>query len=62
MWMLLVAVSGVTILQTYSHVGLVNAAYRIAKKLDQPNFLILIWLNEVDTRTYPCIMAGFRVG
>ena len=25
--------------QTYSHVGLVNAAYRIAKKLDQPNFL-----------------------
>ncbi len=25
--------------QTYSHVGLVNAAYRIAKKLDRPNFL-----------------------
>ena len=25
--------------QTYSHVGLVNAAYRIAKKLDKPNFL-----------------------
>ncbi|AIZ64151.1 glycosyl hydrolase [Hymenobacter sp. DG25B] len=25
--------------QAYSHVGLVNAAYRIAKKLDQPNFL-----------------------
>ena len=25
--------------QTYSHVGLVNTAYRISKKLDQPNFL-----------------------
>ncbi|WP_400193007.1 glycoside hydrolase family 15 protein [Hymenobacter sp. B81] len=25
--------------QAYSHVGLVNAAYRIAKKLDRPNFL-----------------------
>lgn len=25
--------------QTYSHVGLVNAAYRIDKKLDKPNFL-----------------------
>ena len=25
--------------QAYSHVGLVNAAYRIAKKIDQPNFL-----------------------
>ncbi|QIL75154.1 glycoside hydrolase family 15 protein [Hymenobacter sp. HDW8] len=25
--------------QAYSHVGLVNAAYRIAKKLDQPNFV-----------------------
>ncbi|GAA4849835.1 glycoside hydrolase family 15 protein [Algivirga pacifica] len=25
--------------QTYSHVGLINAAYRIAKKLDLPNFL-----------------------
>jgi len=25
--------------QTYSHVGLVNAAYRIAKKLDKPNFM-----------------------
>ncbi len=25
--------------QTYSHVGLMNAAYRIAKKLDMPNFL-----------------------
>ncbi|MCC2546403.1 glycoside hydrolase family 15 protein [Hymenobacter sp. BT175] len=25
--------------QAYSHVGLVNAAYRIAKKLDLPNFL-----------------------
>lgn len=25
--------------QAYSHVGLVNAAYRIAKKLDQPSFL-----------------------
>jgi GH15 family glucan-1,4-alpha-glucosidase len=25
--------------QTYSHVGLVNAAYRIAKNLDRPNFL-----------------------
>ncbi|MGB3180815.1 MAG: glycoside hydrolase family 15 protein [Cyclobacteriaceae bacterium] len=25
--------------QAYSHVGLVNAAYRIAKKLDTPNFL-----------------------
>ncbi|MEX2568610.1 MAG: glycoside hydrolase family 15 protein [Cyclobacteriaceae bacterium] len=26
--------------QTYSHVGLLNAAYRIDKKLDQPNFLV----------------------
>jgi GH15 family glucan-1,4-alpha-glucosidase len=25
--------------QGYSHVGLMNAAYRIAKKMDQPNFL-----------------------
>ncbi|TGE13843.1 glycoside hydrolase family 15 protein [Hymenobacter elongatus] len=25
--------------QAYSHVGLVNAAYRIAKKLDRPNFV-----------------------
>ena len=25
--------------QAYSHVGLVNAAYRISKKLDRPNFL-----------------------
>jgi len=25
--------------QAYSHVGLVNAAFRIARKLDQPNFL-----------------------
>jgi len=25
--------------QTYSHVGLVNAAYRISKKLDKPNFV-----------------------
>ncbi|TGD79456.1 glycoside hydrolase family 15 protein [Hymenobacter wooponensis] len=25
--------------QAYSHVGLVNAAYRIAKKLDKPNFV-----------------------
>lgn len=25
--------------QAYSHVGLMNAAYRIAKKLDMPNFL-----------------------
>lgn len=25
--------------QTYSHVGLVNAAFRITKKLDRPNFL-----------------------
>ncbi len=25
--------------QAYSHVGLVNAAYRISKKLDKPNFL-----------------------
>ncbi|UYZ63794.1 glycoside hydrolase family 15 protein [Hymenobacter weizhouensis] len=25
--------------QAYSHVGLVNAAYRIAKKLDRPNFI-----------------------
>jgi len=25
--------------QAYSHVGLMNAAYRIAKKLDRPNFL-----------------------
>jgi GH15 family glucan-1,4-alpha-glucosidase len=25
--------------QTYSHVGLMNAAFRIAKKLDKPNFL-----------------------
>lgn len=25
--------------QAYSHVGLMNAAYRIAKKLDKPNFL-----------------------
>ncbi len=25
--------------QAYSHVGLMNAAYRIAKKMDQPNFL-----------------------
>lgn len=25
--------------QTYSHVGLVNAAFRIARKLDKPNFL-----------------------
>ena len=25
--------------QAYSHVGLVNAAYRISKKLDTPNFL-----------------------
>jgi len=25
--------------QTYSHVGQVNAAYRISKKLDLPNFL-----------------------
>ncbi|MCG8384031.1 MAG: glycoside hydrolase family 15 protein [Cytophagales bacterium] len=25
--------------QAYSHVGLVNAAYRISRKLDQPNFL-----------------------
>ena len=32
-------VSGVIFPQTYSHVGLVNAAYRIAKKLDRPNFL-----------------------
>lgn len=24
--------------QTYSHVGLINAAFRIARKLDQPNF------------------------
>jgi GH15 family glucan-1,4-alpha-glucosidase len=24
--------------QAYSHVGLVNAAYRISKKLDRPNF------------------------
>ncbi len=26
--------------QTYSHVGLLNAAYRIDKKLDKPNFLV----------------------
>ena len=26
--------------QTYSHVGLMNAAFRISKKLDKPNFLI----------------------
>lgn len=26
--------------QTYSHVGLLNAAYRIDKKLDKPNFMI----------------------
>ena len=25
--------------QAYSHVGLVNAAYRIAKKLDKPHFV-----------------------
>jgi GH15 family glucan-1,4-alpha-glucosidase len=25
--------------QAYSHVGLMNAAYRIAKKLDRPNFV-----------------------
>ena len=25
--------------QAYSHVGLVNAAYRISNKLDRPNFL-----------------------
>jgi GH15 family glucan-1,4-alpha-glucosidase len=25
--------------QAYSHVGLVNAAYRISKKIDTPNFL-----------------------
>ena len=25
--------------QAYSHVGLMNAAYRISKKLDRPNFL-----------------------
>ncbi len=25
--------------QTYSHVGLINAAFRIAKKLDRPNFM-----------------------
>jgi GH15 family glucan-1,4-alpha-glucosidase len=25
--------------QAYSHVGMMNAAYRIAKKLDRPNFL-----------------------
>ena len=25
--------------QAYSHVGLVNAAYRISRKLDKPNFL-----------------------
>ena len=25
--------------QAYSHVGLMNAAYRIAKKLDKPNFV-----------------------
>lgn len=25
--------------QTYSHVGLINAAFRIGRKLDQPNFL-----------------------
>jgi GH15 family glucan-1,4-alpha-glucosidase len=25
--------------QAYSHVGLMNAAYRIAKKIDKPNFL-----------------------
>jgi len=26
--------------QTYSHVGLLNAAYRIDKKLDKPNFMV----------------------
>jgi len=26
--------------QTYSHVGLLNAAYRIDKKLDKPNFIL----------------------
>ena len=26
--------------QTYSHVGLMNAAFRIGRKLDKPNFLI----------------------
>jgi len=25
--------------QTYSHVGQINAAYRIAKKIDRPIFL-----------------------
>ena len=25
--------------QAYSHVGLMNAAYRIAKKMDRPGFL-----------------------
>jgi GH15 family glucan-1,4-alpha-glucosidase len=25
--------------QAYSHVGLMNAAYRIAKKMDRPSFL-----------------------
>jgi pentatricopeptide repeat protein len=25
--------------QTYSHVGQINAAYRIARKIDRPNFL-----------------------
>ena len=26
--------------QTYSHVGLMNAAFRIARKLDEPDFLV----------------------